>query len=133
VASAQKSIQRGVELLQTGKHSEAADIYYSVLKRDPGNPDALHLLAVALFQLGQAQRAVEFGERAVRANSRVPDYHSNLGRYYLSLGRLAEAADSLERALKLKPDHLLAHFNLAVTRQGQARFPDAERHLKAYI
>ncbi|MEP7361712.1 MAG: tetratricopeptide repeat protein [Acidobacteriota bacterium] len=133
MASAQKSIHRGVELLQRGKHTEAAEIYRSILKRDPGNADALHLLAVALFQLGQAQRAAELGEKAVRANSRVPDYHSNLGRYYLSLGRLTEAAASLERALKLKPDHTLAHFNLALTQQGQANFAGAEQHLQAYL
>jgi len=133
VASAQKSIHRGAELLRQGKHAEAAEIYRSVLKRDPGNADALHLLAVALFQLGQAQRAAELGEKAVRANARVADYHSNLGRYYLHLGRLPEAEGALERALKLKPDHPLAHFNLALTHQGQAKFSDAERHLRAYL
>ena len=120
-------------LLQQGKLTEAAEVYRTVLQRDPGNADALHLLAVALFQLGQAQRAAELGEKAVRANSRVADYHSNLGRYYLALGRLDAAAGSLEQALKLKPDHPLAHFNLALTRQGQANFAEAERHLRAYL
>lgn len=132
MASIQKSIHRGVELLQQGKHAEAADLYRSVLRRDAFNGDALHLLAVALFQLGEAQKAAEFGERAVRANPRAPDYHSNLGRYYLALNRLPEAAASLQQALALAPHHPLAHFNLALTRQGQADFQDAIRHMEEY-
>ena len=133
MASVQKSIHRGVELLQHGKHADAADVYRSVLRRDPFNGDALHLLAVALFQMGEAQRAAELGERAVRANPRAPDYHSNLGRYYLALNRLPEAAASLERALAIAPNHPLAHFNLALTRQGQADFASAIRHMEEYV
>lgn len=132
MASVQKSIHRGVELLQQGKHTEAADLYRSVLRRDPFNGDALHLLAVALFQLGEAQKAAEFGERAVRSNPRAPDYHSNLGRYYLALNRYPEAADSLQRALALAPRHPLAHFNLALTRQNQADFNAAIQHMEEY-
>ncbi len=132
MASIQKSVHRGVELLQQGKNTEAASLYRSVLRRDPGHAGALHLLAVALFQLGQAQQAAELGEKAVRADPRAPDFHSNLGRYYLALNRLPEAAAALERALALAPEHALAHFNLALTRQNQQELAAATRHMREY-
>jgi len=132
LASIHKSIHHGAELLRQGKNLAAADLYRKVVAKDPGNSDALHLLAVALFQLGQAQRAIDFATKAIAANAQVADYHSNLGRYYLAAGDLAKATKSLLRALDISPDHALAQFNLGLVRQAQQRWAEAERHYRRY-
>lgn len=133
MASLHKSIHWGVELLRQGKHVEAADVYRKVLRSDPRNSDAMHLMAVALFQLGQVQRAIELAEGAVKSNARIADYHSNLGRYYLSVSKLEEASTSLERALRLAPRHPMATFNLALVRQAQNRNSEAEALFRRYL
>lgn len=92
----------------------------------------MHLMAVALFQLGKAQQAVELAGKAICANAAIADYHSNLGRYCLSLGELEKAAAALESALEISPDHALAHFNLGLVRQAQRDVAAAERHFRRY-
>jgi predicted O-linked N-acetylglucosamine transferase (SPINDLY family) len=61
--------------------------------------------------------------------------HSNLGNALLSAGRPREALTSLERALRLKPDYVLASFNRGNALRELKRFPEAldsyERVLRA--
>jgi predicted O-linked N-acetylglucosamine transferase (SPINDLY family) len=133
VASVSKLIHRGVELLHQGRPEQAAALYRDAIARSPKNPDAWHLLAVALFQLGNAQQAAEHAERAVSLDSSPADYWSNLGRYYLSLGRLADAQIALERALSSNRSHPLAHFNLGAALARQGAPSQAVEHLQQYV
>ena len=133
MATVTHAINRGVALLQEGKPDRAAELYRQVLHRSPHNPDALHLLSVAVYQLGDAGEAAGFAERAIRLLPDAADYHSNLGRYYMSLGRLADAVATLGRALDLAPSHALAHFNIAVALGQQRRWAEARGHLEAYV
>lgn len=133
MASLTQSINRGVALLQEGKPDQAAALYRQLLHRAPENPDALHLLSVATYQLGDTPGAVGYAERAIRLAPDAPDYHSNLGRYYVSLGRLNEAISTLGRALELAPGHALARFNLAVALGNARHWEQARPHLEEYV
>ncbi|MFN7925449.1 MAG: tetratricopeptide repeat protein [Bryobacteraceae bacterium] len=128
MASLSKMIHRGVELLHQGRPEQAAALYRDVLERSPQNSDALHLLAVAVFQTGDARSAAGYAERAVAVEPKSADYWSNLGRYYLALDEAPRALDALGRALRLKPAHPLAHFNraLALARTGDRAAAAAE-------
>jgi protein O-GlcNAc transferase len=132
MASLTKTINRGVALLQEGKPERAAELYREVLERSPENPDALHLLSVAVYQLGDLLQAAAFAEHAVRLLPDAADYHSNLGRYYISLGRLGEAVTTLDRALTLAPTHALARFNLALALGNARRWEESLVHLRQY-
>jgi len=133
VASIVKTINRGVELLQQGKHQQAASLYRELLTRQPGNPDALHLLAVAVYQLGDPAAAAEYARRAVSVKPEVADFHSNLGRYQLTLGNHEQARVSLEKALSLNAAHPMARLNLSLTLAAMGQPQDAIRHLREYV
>ncbi|MCC6538345.1 MAG: tetratricopeptide repeat protein [Bryobacterales bacterium] len=119
MASLTDQINRGVALLQQNQPAEAAELYRGLVRRWPDVPDALHLLSVAMFQLGDAAGAVEYAERAARLNPSAADYWSNLGRYYQSLGRWADAEGALNRATALAPRHRLAYMNLGLVHSAR--------------
>jgi predicted O-linked N-acetylglucosamine transferase (SPINDLY family) len=113
VSSVTKTINRGVELLHQGKPEEAAALYRRVVALHPKHPDALHLLSVAVYQLGDPVKAVQWAKRAIALAPGAADYHSNLGRYAFSLGNHEEALASLRRALEINPRHAIALMNLS--------------------
>ncbi len=133
VASILKTLNRGVEFLQRGKPQQAASLYMDLLARQPGQPDALHLLAVAVFQLGDAKAAAEYARRAVEINPGSADYQSNLGRYHLALGGHERAREHLECALRLCPTHPMALMNMALVLSALGQKPAAVEHLQQYV
>ena len=133
LATLTKKINHGVQLLHEGDAEQAASHFRRMLDRYPGNADALHLLSVAVFQLGRPALAVEYAEQAIGRVSDQPDYHSNLGRYYLSLGRNGDAELHLRQALALAPRHVMAHCNLAATLAAQGRRAEALDVARSYV
>ncbi len=113
MTSVTETINRGVVLLQEGNPGRTVELYRRVLRRFPDHPEALHLLSVAVYQLGEPA-----------------DVHSNLGRYYLSLGRLEEAVSELDRALALAPGHAQARFNVAVALGNRKRLDHITEYVK---
>jgi len=60
--------------------------------------------------------------------------HNNLGNTLNIMGRTAEAISEYEAALRIKPDHARAHFNLGFTLAGiPGRLPDAIAEFQAAL
>ncbi len=96
-----------------------------MIAREPQNSDALHLLGVALGQMGRAQEAVKLITAAVEARPSNPYMHCNLGNALSSVGRHAEAASAFQRAAELKPDLMAAHRGRAFAELSQRRYGEA--------
>ena len=80
--------------LQSGRLREAEAIYREILKADPENVDALHLLGVAVFQAGRGDEAAGFIERSLHQNPGNADALNNLGQVYEFLNRTDDAIDA---------------------------------------
>jgi predicted O-linked N-acetylglucosamine transferase (SPINDLY family) len=132
-ASLTQSINLGVEYLQSGQPDKAVQHYKKLLYRFPNQPDALHLLAVAVYQLGDSDGAIKYAERAAKANPRSADYLSNLGRYYLANNRAEEATVTLQAALELNRSHSMALYNLAAALIAQSRKGEALPFLAEFV
>ena len=107
-------LARAVRHHEAGQLTQAERLYRKVLKRQPGQPDALHLLGVIAHQQGRHREAVERIEAAIGANSRVPAFHYNLGLARRALRR-PDAVAAFAAALALNPDHRDAAFEKAST------------------
>ena len=103
-AQPQLFLQQAISHHQRGQFAEAQRIYEAVLKAQPRNTDALHLLGVLASQTKQHERAVELIGKAIAANPKAASFHSNLANSLLALGRAEEALESYDRAVALKPD-----------------------------
>jgi predicted O-linked N-acetylglucosamine transferase (SPINDLY family) len=89
---------------QAGQYSEAERVYRLVLRAQPKQFDALHLLGVLEAQRGRNDEAIRLLNRAINVNPRSADALSNRANILRDLKRYDEALDSLDRALAIKPN-----------------------------
>ncbi len=107
---------------RSGRLDAAEHGYRSLLVAEPDQPDALHLLGVALCQQGRKLEALPWIEEAIRQRPEIAAYHAARGEVLRELGQHVEAAGVLATALELDPSLVAAHNNLGLVRlsHGQA-------------
>lgn len=120
-------------LHQRGELEAAMSRYRAILLADPDEPDANHLLGVALLQGGAAAAAADHLRRAVTEVDDVAEYHFNLGNALRELGDHSGARRAFENAVRLAPDSASAHINLALECQFQDDHGDAASHFSAAL
>jgi predicted O-linked N-acetylglucosamine transferase (SPINDLY family) len=122
-----QAIQAGMERHNAGKLQEAEHIYRRILRFDPANADALHLLGVVASQLGRPAEAVELIAKAVAIQPSNAVFLNNFGNALKDAGRRAEAEQSYRNALALAPGYAEAHANLGIVLQDLGRLREAEQ------
>jgi uncharacterized protein (TIGR02466 family) len=105
-------LQQAITHHRAGRLQQAEQIYRSVLAREPGNTEAMHLLGMAAFQTGHHDPAAELIAKAVAASPDNPKYHYNLGRVRRAQSKLEDAAESFQRTIELAAGTADAHSNL---------------------
>ncbi len=96
-------------LHQQGRFAEAEQLYAQVVKDQPQNVQARHLLGVLALQTGDPGRAAEHLQAALRLEPRQALAHRDLGNALQALGRMAEALASYDKALHFMPTMSEAH------------------------
>lgn len=124
-SSTVEQLQQALAHHQAGRLQQAEMLYRDILAREPGHPDALHLLGAIAHQLGQHEQAVSLIELAIRAQPRAPAYYNNLGEALTALTRLDEAIAAYARALSLASDYAEAHNNQGIALQMLRREAEA--------
>jgi len=114
-----------LERRHRGCFDEAGKIYEQILRQEPGNAKALHLLGVVAAQTGRMERGAELMQRSIAENSGIAPVWADLGRALIALGRFDEAVSSFDEAIALKPDMALAHFNRGVALDDLNRLDEA--------
>lgn len=112
MSSVTEALQQALRQHQAGRLDEAERGYRSVIRIDPRQPDALHLLGIVQQQRGDATSAVGYIRRAIRENPHAAVFHSNLAAAHKARGELNEARACLEEAVRLDPGLADAHYNL---------------------
>jgi len=106
-------LQKAVQYHQSGQIQQAQDIYNEILKVNPRNPDALHLLGIIAYQQKKYDNGADLINKAIQINPGQSIYHSNLGNVLLDQGKPDEAAACYQKALQINPDYAEAYNNLA--------------------
>jgi tetratricopeptide (TPR) repeat protein len=125
VSATRATLERAISAHQAGRIGEAASGYEAVLAAEPRNPDALHLLGVAMAQGGRARDAARLIGASLEARPEQPDALVNLGQALLALGRPAEALAAHERAIDLHAPLPAAHRGRAAALAALGRHEDA--------
>ena len=102
---------------RTGHLAEAATLYAQILRADPHQPDALHLLGVTCQQTGKLDQAAQLIQAAIDLRPDNPAFHNNLGVTHQAQQKWVEAAESFRIAARLDPvggDAVLNLANLAI-------------------
>ena len=74
-----QALQQAVQQHQAGNLQQAERLYRAILHADGQQVDALHLLGVIAYQVGQHALAVEYIGQAVRLQPEYAEAHNNLG------------------------------------------------------
>jgi predicted O-linked N-acetylglucosamine transferase (SPINDLY family) len=106
---------------RSGNLKSAKAGYTGILKLDPDNAEALHLLGCVYDDMGSTDQGIKMLLRAVKANPTAPSYFYNLANMELKRGNYLDAIRHYREAVRLKPDYAYAHNNLgrALTLVGE--------------
>jgi protein O-GlcNAc transferase len=123
-----KLLQRGYTAQQQGNLAEARHCYERVLKAEPHNVDATHLLGILKGQEGDNIGALRLLEAAAK---RIPTgpigavILSNLGRVQHASGRSREALATFEHATTIDSKYPEAWLNRGVALAAMGRYGEA--------
>jgi len=116
---------RAQEMHQQGDLEGARATYRSILKLEPGHPDALHFLGIIAHRL----QDIEEAERLIRlAIHQQPDNVSainNLGNVLLDKEDPEAAVACYRRATKLDPENGSTYNNLCIALRHQGRLQES--------
>ena len=118
-------LKTGIDRHQAGQVASAEEIYHRILKAEPRQPDALHLLGMIAHQAGNHAAAIELIERAIAVRPGIHQYHGNLGIALRAAGRTEEAEQHLRRAIALKPGDAVAHYHLGNLLAARGKIAEA--------
>lgn len=106
-----------------GQKAQAADVMESVLKKNPVNADALNYVAYELAEQGKdLPRAEELVRRAIQLRPNDGFYLDTLGWIQYRQGKIADAEQSLARAISASGDDLVIveHYIEILLTQGKS-------------
>jgi predicted O-linked N-acetylglucosamine transferase (SPINDLY family) len=118
-------LRRGVAFHQVGNLADAQKCYERVLKAEPRNVDANHLLGIIKGQQGDGTRALQLIEVAVKQAPHSPVIQMNHGNALKALGRCREAITAYDRALALQSANADAWINRGTALNALGRHVDA--------
>jgi tetratricopeptide (TPR) repeat protein len=98
-------------LQQQGYLSEAEEIYKSILKKAPEQPDALHYLGLIYMNKGDNKQAENYIRKSIQYSGN-PIYYSNYGLLLSRQMRHEQAVEHFRKAAALRPDYAEAWYNL---------------------
>ncbi|MBL0312239.1 MAG: tetratricopeptide repeat protein [Holophagaceae bacterium] len=123
--STQQLLTQALAHHQARRHAEAEALYREILRWDPQDPNALHLLGVLAQEAGRNEEAVALIAQAIRIFPNGPAFHNNLGNALKALGRLEEARTCYLAALRLQPDYTEAQSSLGLVLHDLKRWDEA--------
>ena len=109
-----------------GRLPEAEVILRQILKSNPQNAHALHLLGVVTYQAGQPILAFDLIRQAISIEPQAALFYSNLGEMYRQQGRIDEAIDFGRKAIGLDPTMASAHSNLGIAFFDARKYRESE-------
>ncbi len=107
-----KTLSEAVALHQNGQLKPAIELYQKILKSEPANFDALHMLGAAQLQKGDISKAIENLRLAVKAKPESAPANYNFGRALAEQKQFAAAKVRFQKAVELLPTMIDAWVNL---------------------
>jgi tetratricopeptide (TPR) repeat protein len=141
----QKAMSQGHSAAWEQHWREAADYYRQALEAAPDHPTALTSLGLALFELGEFDKALQFYQRAAQFSPNDPIPLEKMAQIFERQGRAQEvvqssmqvaevylktrdvdkAIENWNRVLAYQPEHLMARTRLAMVYERLGRKEDA--------
>jgi tetratricopeptide (TPR) repeat protein len=116
---------RALALHQEGKLNEAERRFEKIVRREPDNFAALHLLGVISLQTKRFERGAELIAKSIALHPNDAFAHRNLGFALSHLKRFEAALASFDKAIALNPRLADAYCNRGIALNALKRYEDA--------
>jgi len=120
-----KQLQNAIARHQSGALDKAERIYRAVLRKEPGNANALNLLGLVAHAGGRNDRAETLIRKALKANPQGASFWRNLATVLTAKDDCDGAETAYRTVLRLRPDDFAAHNDLGNLYNGQRRLGEA--------
>ena len=102
--------------MEQGRFKDAEKCFKQALDLKADHTESLANLAYIFASLEKnLETALDYAKQAVAKNGLKAEYHHSLGWVQFKMGEVQAAKLSFNRAVELKPDYLLARYNLGLT------------------
>ena len=109
---ADEQMASALAYFRAGRIDKAETAYRKVLKKDPKNAGANHMLGVIARRNGRHERAIQFLIKAAKLDPQRAEILCDLGNTFKALGRHRDAIKAHRMVLSLLPNSPEAHSNL---------------------
>jgi tetratricopeptide (TPR) repeat protein len=106
-------LQQAFQFYQAGQADKAATICRDILRTQPQQPDALHVLGNVAKDQGQFQQALQYFQQGLRAAPGHFHMLNSAGLLFRKMGCMQEARQCFERAIEIDPNYFQGRYNLA--------------------
>ena len=104
-SQSQQTLQQAVALANSRRTTEAEQLCRNVIRAEPENAEALHLLGSLRLNRGDAEAAVRLIGAAIQRRPGAALYHHNLGKALDMEGQADAAVAAHRRAVELRADN----------------------------
>jgi tetratricopeptide (TPR) repeat protein len=112
-----------------GQYTESIEAFRQEIKLQPSSV-AYHFLGNGYYFTDKLEEALAAYQEAIRLTPNYEEAYIETGKVYNRLGCHADAIDSYQRALKIKPDDVIAHVLLGFTEFKQGNKDAAIRQYR---
>lgn len=128
----EQALQLASQHQAAGRLPEAENLLRQILKINPQNAHALHLLGVVTYQAGQPILALDLIRQAIAIEPTAALFESNLAEMSRQQGRIEEAIEHGRKAVAIDPTMASAHSNLGIALFDAKQYDEAEAsHMRA--
>src|SRR5947209_18891350 len=107
-AAVQRLLGQATQFHRQGRLSDAEPLYLRILRQDPDQFEALHLLGVLRGQEGRYREALDLIGAALRVRSDAAEARQNYALILRKLSRHEEALALFDQLLAVRPDAFVA-------------------------
>jgi Tfp pilus assembly protein PilF len=125
----ERSFRSALEQYESGNLEQAENICGEILKVQPENSEALHLLGLILYQHGKLDPALKNIRKAIKVDPKNADAYYDLGNVLQEKGQITKALTSYRKAIKLNPNYAEAYNNMGIALQDNMQL---EKGVKCY-
>ena len=129
----EKTINNAIKAHKEGRLEEAEKLYKKILDTEPTQIAANLNLGLLLVSLNKSGEALPFFKIALEGNSNVEQYWISYGNVLFSEKKYEEVEAIYRKAIKLKPEFIIIHFNLGVVLTKLGKLEEAEASYKKVI
>jgi len=112
--------------MEMGRINDAEPCFEQAVSLNPRHSEALNNLAYVLAtKVEKLDKALEYANRALAEDSLRAEFHHTRGWVLFKTGEVAQSILAFSKALELKPDYILARYNLGLANYIAQNFPAA--------